>query len=175
MDSLSIPYVVIPADIDEKVIRDTDLAIRAKKIARAKGEKVASEHQGIVISADSFSSCEGKVLEKPITIEEARDMLKFQANKECFFYSGFSYIDRVNGIDCSDVSVSKYVFRKLSDTEIDKFVQNNPVTTWAGGFALSYPYQMSFFKNIEGSLTGCVYGLPTELLIPCLVKSGVFL
>ena len=38
MDALGIEYVVIPADIDEKAIRDEDLKSRAEKIARAKAE-----------------------------------------------------------------------------------------------------------------------------------------
>jgi septum formation protein len=173
MDALGIPYMVIPADIDEKAFRDDDLAIRAEKIARAKAEKVAENSQGIIISADTFSACEGKVLEKPKTKEDAKEMLKLQADKICTLYTGFCYLDKTNGIDYSKTAITKYELRKLSDAEIDKFVENNPVTEWAAAFSPAYTYQLGFIKKIEGSLTGSTHGLPVELLIPCFEKSGV--
>lgn len=173
MDALGIPYVAISADINEKAIRDEDLKVRAEKIARAKAEKVASEHEGIIISADTFSTCNGKVLEKPQSLEEAKEMLKLQADKTCTLYTGFCYLDKINKIDYSTTSTTKYELRKLSDEEINKFVENNPVTEWAAAFSPAYTYQLGFFKYIEGSLTGSTHGLPVELLIPCFEKSGV--
>jgi len=173
MDALGVPYVVISADINEKAIRDEDLKVRAEKIARAKAEKVASENEGIIISADTFSACGGKVLEKPQSVDEAREMLKIQANKECTLYTGFCYIDKINQIDYSATAITKYELRKLSDEEINKFVENNPVTEWAAAFSPAYTYQLGFFKYIEGSLTGSTHGLPVELLIPCFEESGV--
>lgn len=173
MDALGIPYVAISADIDEKEIRDENLELRAEKIARAKAEKVASEHEGIIISADTFSACDEKVLEKPQSLEEAREMLKLQANKVCTLYTGFCYLDKVNKIDYSKTAITKYELRKLSDDEINKFVENNPVMEWSAAFSPAYTYQLGFIKKIEGSLTGSTHGLPVELLIPCLEKSGV--
>jgi septum formation protein len=173
MDALDIPYIVIPADIEEKAIRDENLELRAEKIARAKAEKVAEDNEGIIISADTFSACDGKVLEKPQSLDEARDMLKLQADKTCTLYTGFCYIDKANKIDYSATAITKYILRKLSDNEINKFVENNPVTEWAAAFSPAYTYQLGFIKKIEGSLTGSTHGLPVELLIPCLEKSGV--
>ena len=173
MDALGVPYIVIPADIDEKVIRDENLEIRAEKIARAKAEKVAEENEGIIISADTFSACEGKVLEKPQSLDEACEMLKLQADKICTLYTGFCYLDKANKIDYSKTAITKYELRRLSDDEIEKFVNNNSVTEWAAAFSPAYTYQLGFIKHIEGSLTGSTHGLPVELLITCFEKSGI--
>ncbi len=100
-------------------------------------------------------------------------MLKLQANKTCILYTGFCYLDKANHIDYSATSITKYVLRKLSDNEINNFIKNNPVLDWSASFSPAYPYQMGFIKEIEGSLTGLTHGLPVELLIPCLEKSGV--
>lgn len=175
MDALGIPYVAISADIDEKAIRDEDLKLRAEKIARAKAEKIAVDHEGIIISADTFSTRDGKVLEKPQSLDEAKDMLRLQADKTCTLYTGFCYLDKANNINYSEVATTKYVLRKLSDDEIDNFVQNNPVLEWSAAFSPAYTYQLGFFKYIEGSLTGSTHGLPVELLIPCFEKSGISL
>jgi septum formation protein len=172
MDSLGIPYIAIPADINEKAIRDKNLKLRAGKIARAKAEKVAGEHEGIIISADSFCVCDGHVLEKPKSLDEAREMLKLQGSKPCVIYTGFCYLDKKNHIDYSTTIAVKYVFRKMSDGEINIFVEENPVLTWAGAFALADVNQFKFFEKIDGSLTAAT-GLPVEVLIPCLERSGV--
>ena len=175
MDALGVPYVIIPADIDEKSIRDDNLETRAEKIARAKAEEVAKANEGIIISADTFSACEGKVLEKPQTRKEAKDMLNLQADKTCILYTGFCYIDKLNGINYSKTAITKYILRKLPEDELNKFVENNPVTEWAAAFSPAYPYQVGFIKYIEGSLTASTHGLPVELLVQCFEKSGVII
>lgn len=172
MSGLSIPFEIQTADIDEKAIRDPDLKVRVTKIARAKAEAVAAKHQGIIIAADTFAVCNGKVLEKPEGLDEAREMLKEQQGKEVFMYTGLCYLDREGGIDFSEVSITKLKLRELEDYEIQAYVEHAPVTTWAGAFAISYAYGPSLVEYIEGSLTSAG-GLPLELLIPLLKKSGL--
>lgn len=172
MDSLGIEYKIIPADIDEKAIRDEDLVLRAEKIARAKAEEVAKNNKGIIIAADTFVSCNGVVLEKPNDLEGAKEMLKLERNNEVIVYSGFCYIDEENKINFSKTSVSKLIMRDLSDEEIENFVKNTPVLQWSASFSPMYLYQTTFVKYFEGSITG-MFGLPTEFLIECLEKSGI--
>lgn len=172
MDSLGIEYKIIPADIDEKAIRDEDLVLRAEKIARAKAEEVAKNNKGIIIAADTFVSCNGVVLEKPKDLSEAIEMLKFERNNEIIIYSGFCYLDKENKIDFLKTSVSKLVMRNLSDKEIENFVKNTPVLQWSAAFSPAYMYQTTFVKHFEGSITG-LFGLPTDFLIECLEKSGI--
>ena len=172
MDSLGIDYEIIPADIDEKIIRDEDLVLRAEKIARVKAEEVAKNNKGIIIAADTFVSCDGVVLEKPRDLREAEEMLRLERNKEIIFYTGFCYLDKENKINFSKTSVSKSVMRDLSDKEIENFVKNTPVLQWSAAFSPIYLYQTTFLKHFEGSITG-IFGLPTEFLMECLKKSGV--
>lgn len=172
VSSLGIAFVAMPARIDEKAIRDVDLKIRAEKIARAKAEKIASENSSIVIACDTFSESEGKVLEKPTSSKEAKEMLTFLSGKKAINYTGFCYIDRKNNIDFSTTVTVPYSLRILYPQEIELYVNSYPVTEWAAGFALVEPYITSFIASVNGSYTGLAYGLPTELLIPLLKKSG---
>ena len=171
--SLGIPFTTIPAKIDEKAIRDTDFNIRAQKIADLKAKKVVALYPGdIIISCDTFSECEGKVLEKPRTVSEAKEMLKFLSGKNAINYTAFRYIDNQNDIDFRKTVEIGYTFRTLYPKEIEEYVEKFPVTEWAAGFALVFPYINTFISNVNGSLTGLSYGLPTELLIPLLKRSG---
>jgi len=56
---------------------------------------VAKENEGIIIAADTFLSCEGKVLEKPRDLAEAKEMLKLESNNKLIAYTGFCYLDKL--------------------------------------------------------------------------------
>lgn len=173
LSSLGISFDVIPTKVDEKAIRDTDLKVRAQKIANAKAEKISMMYpDAVVIACDTFSECEGKVFEKPKTKLEAKKMLKFLSGKKAVDYTAFRYIDKAGKIDFAKTVKISYTFRRLYLQEIEVYVKNFPVTEWAAAFALVLPYINTFIANINGSLTGLAYGLPTELLIPLLKKSG---
>ena len=172
MSALGLEYEIIPADIDEKVIRDEDLKKRAENIARAKALEVAKNNQGIIIAADTFAWCNDVVLEKPKNLIEAKEMLRLQSKNEVIVYTGFCYLDKENNIDFSKTSISKLILRKMTDSEIDNYINTNPVLQWSAAFSPMYLYQATFIKHFEGSMTG-VFGLPVEFLAPCLEKSGI--
>lgn len=174
MDALNIPYEIIPAEIDEKAIRDEDLSKRAENIARAKAEKVAEKHQGIIIAADSFAVHDGKVYEKPKTIDEAKQMLKEESgNENSKLYAGVCYLDKENKIDYSTSVVIDFSTKEFSEEEIDEIVNKYPVLTWSGGFSPTTPYGLTTVSKVNGSLTGFTHGFPMEIIIPLLEKSGV--
>lgn len=175
MDSLGLDYEVIPADIDEKSIRDRNLSVRAKKIAKSKAEKILEQgNQGIIIAADTFAECNGIVLEKPENLNQAKEMLKAERNNKIRVYTGFYYKDTFSGFEFNKTATISLWLRNLSDEEIDIFVKNNPVTTWSAAFSPMYLYQTTFIKKINGSITS-VFGLSTEFLVPCLNESGIII
>lgn len=174
LDALMIPYTAIPPDIDEKAIRDADLKVRAVKLARAKAEAVTNAHDGIVIAGDTFCVLGGRVLEKPASLDEAREMLAALSNNRATGLTSLCYLDRERAIDVAEVVEVAFTFRELSQAEIDYYVNTFPVLTWAAAFSPTGPYGASLVASIDGSLTGFVYGLPVELLIPLLRRSGKY-
>lgn len=171
--SLGIPYKAIPAEIDEKKIKDTDFGRRAQTLANLKAEKVLGMHpDSIIISCDTYSEYDGRAFEKPRTPTEAKLMLRTLSGKKIINYTGFCYFDKKNSIDFRKTVKVRYEFRELYKNEIDEYVNAYPVTQWAAGFALVAPYITSFVSKVSGSYTGLSYGLPSEYLIPLLKKSG---
>lgn len=171
--SLGIPFVTVPANIDEKSIRDENLLKRAQHIANAKAEKISNLYpEAIVIACDTFSECRGKALEKPKNIAEAKEMLRFISGNKAINYTAFRYIDRESNINFRKTVKVFYTVRKLYKVEIDEYVRKFPVTEWAAAFALVLPYVTTLMATVNGSYTGLSYGIPAELLIPLLKKSG---
>lgn len=173
LSSLDLPFEVIPADINEKEIKDEDFAVRARNIALAKAKAVSTKHEGIIIAADTFVVHEsGRVLEKPINLEEAKKMLLLESGTKLKVYTGFCYLDKENGIEHSETFITEVTFRKLYLEEIESYVTNMPVLTWSAAYSPAYHYGMSMIKSISGSMTAFTHGLPLEALVPLLKESG---
>ena len=182
-DALNLPFKIIPADIDEAAIRDPDPKKQALLIARAKCDAVARREQGIIIAADTFCVYKNKILEKPRDQKEAAEMLRILSGNTAFAYTGFCYldphtlggvgVDREHGINETALAETEFTFRELDADEIARFVDIFPVTTWSAAFSPAYPYGMTLIASIRGSFTGFTHGLPMEILVPLLRRSGI--
>lgn len=174
--TLGIPFLAVPADIDEKAIHDTDLAKRAEKIAIAKAEKVAQDNpSSIVVAADTYLIHNDRAMEKPESVAEAKSMLQSFSGKELQEVTGVCYLDAKHHIHHSEVVVVSFTFRKLTETEIDTYISQQPVTTWSGAFCPAYPEGAGLIASLQGSFTGFTHGLPIEVIVPLLKKSGITL
>ena len=81
--AISLPIEVFPADLDEQAVPFIDQYDKAEKIALAKAEKIAANYkEAIIIAADTFCYLQGRILEKPKSLDEAREMLAFQSDKK---------------------------------------------------------------------------------------------
>jgi len=172
LKSINIPFQIVVSNFDEKNVREKNLSVRAKKLARLKGEVVYKSNRGIIISADTFTGCQGKVLEKPGNRAEATNMLIFLSGKKAVNYTGFYYQDPDKKITVSKTFQTKIQFRHFYENEIEDYVNKFPVTRWAGAYAASELYVMGMIAVVSGSLTGLTHGLPMECLIPLLIRSG---
>lgn len=175
MEALKIPFEVIPSNIDEKNITATSQKERARLIALTKAQEVSKQNpEAIVISGDTFTFFNGKSYEKPESLDQAVQMLREQSNQQGVCYSGCAYLDPKNGIEFSTTVETTFIFRELSENEIKKYVENNPVLTWSAGFCPAYPEGINMVRVVAGSLSAFSHGLPMEVVVPLLEKSGIF-
>lgn len=172
METLNLPLKLMVPNLEEKSIRDPDPKKRAEKIARAKAESIAANPDDVIIAADTYVVHEGKILEKPVSLGEAKQMLRALSGNRAVTYTGFCYLDRKNGIDFSTTTETAFVFRKLAEEEIAAYVAKFPATSWSAAFSPAYPYGLGLVTWVEGSLTSFTHGLPMELVITYLQKSG---
>jgi MAF protein len=173
-ETLGLPFEIIPADIDENAVAFTDLKSRAENIAREKAEAVAKDHpDAIIIAADTYVVKDNKALEKPHSLEEAEAMITNLSAGESIAYSGYCYLDSQANINQSGVAETLMKFRSLSPQFIKQYVNSNPVKDWSAAFSPAYHEGMALVDSIEGSFTSFTHGLPLEVIVPLLQKSGV--
>ena len=162
LDILGIKYRCIPAQIDEKAIRNTDPFKMAIAISEAKAYAVASKETGIIIASDAFLFFDGKVLEKPTSLDEAKLMLKQLSGQHHTFITGLAVYDTQSEKMRSAVSGCDIYFRDLSDKEISDYCETYPVLTFASGFDADGVIRFS--TKIEGACN-FITAMPMEELV----------
>lgn len=168
-----IPFTAIPSDIDESRIKDTDIRKRVIKIAKEKVKKVATKYDGLIFGGDGVNLVGAKVLEKPKSKREAVEMLKFQSGKVCSFLTGFYILNTNTKKTYQGISQTFYKFRKLSNFEINQYVNKEPVFTWSAAFSPANSMAIRFVEYIKGSYSNFNYSVPFEKIIPILQKEEI--
>jgi septum formation protein len=169
LETLPYRFKVFPADIDESAIKFKNPRDKAKKIALAKAKAVLEKVSGeaMVVAADTFCLCQGKILEKPKSKSEAREMLDFQNQQEFEAITGYAFIYQNSHkkiIKNSSVS-TRASFRHLSSLEIENYITYQPVLTWSAAFSPAYDAGMALLAWSKGNLTAFTHGLPIDLLV----------
>ncbi|MDP2931114.1 MAG: nucleoside triphosphate pyrophosphatase, partial [Chloroflexota bacterium] len=144
----------------------------AKSLSLAKAKLVAKNHPDVlVIAADTFGVLEGKLLGKPHTPAEARQMLKTLSGKLHSVITGFSIIDtQTNRVVSKSVETKVYI-KKLTPDEIDAYVRSGEPLDKAGAYAIQ-GLGAVIIDKIEGDYFN-VIGLPLSALAECLKEFGV--
>lgn len=149
------PDAIIPADIDEAPLKGElprDLCVR---LARSKAEKVASENPGsIILGADTVVACGRRDLGKPVDAVDAKRMLTLLSGRRHKVYGGLCVID-ANGKARSRVCETTVAFSRLSDAEIEAYIESKEWDGKAGGYAVQ-GLASAFVKFISGSHSNIV-------------------
>lgn len=168
-----IPYTSASADIDEKSIQDPDIYTRVVKVAQAKVDAIRQSYPGLVLGADGVNLCQGKVLEKPKDLDEAKYMIQLQSGQRCSFLTGYFLINTYTGKFYQGTSECFYTFRSISKSEIKAYVRREPVTSWAAAFSPANSSAITFIESIEGPFAEFCYSMPFEKLIPIFKIEGI--
>lgn len=181
MDSLGIEYQIRPANIDEQAIQNQDASVRAQLVAREKAREIARQWQlqygnekpAVIIAADTFGYMDGKMFEKPVDKGEAFRMMSELAGNIAVAITGVCILTTANGEEKIESVETTMKIRELSTTEIERYVSQNEVTKWSGGFSPAYHHGAALFESIDGSLTSFTHGFPMEVIVPALREAGV--
>ena len=162
------PFIVRSADIDETMDPDKSPKDEVARVSRSKALAVRREEGDIVIAADTIVVCQGKVLGKPHSRQEAADMLRLLSGREHQVMTGCTVLcgDRVETF----TEVTSLHFRPLSDKEILKYVQSGEPMDKAGSYGIQGGAAL-FCEKLEGDYYN-VMGLPVCRLYETLCRTA---
>jgi len=167
-----LPFVVAPGNYEENITLKMKPKELAKFLSRGKAESVAGKHKdAVVIAADTFVAYKDRLLGKPHTPEEAKEMLKMLSDTVHSVITGYTVIDTKTGKSLSRATENKVHLRKISDEEIDAYIKTGEPLDKAGAYAIQERGAV-FVKRIEGDFLN-IMGLPLYELMEDLKKFGV--
>ena len=171
-----IPFQVKVADIDESMEPGADPAAQVALVSRRKAEAIEKNAGDIVIAADTIVVCDGQILGKPRSKEDAFRMLKLLSGRSHQVMTGLTVIrdDRcISGTEITDV-----VFRELSDGEIRRYIATKEPMDKAGSYGIQGGASL-FVEKISGDyfnvvgLPVCRLGLVLQQLAPALLEDNL--
>jgi septum formation protein len=164
-------FTCLEPAIDEQAITANLIRERVVAVARAKNEAVVTKttQPALILSADTVVVFKNTILEKPRFKMTALEMLKKLNGHIHTVITGWTVFNSHKETWQFGFSETFIKFRDLTHQELLTYVDNHPVTQWAGGYNSQLSSAVTFIERIEGSLTG-LNGLPLEQVMPALKK-----
>lgn len=181
LEAAGVAFRVVPASVDEAVIKDAltadnpeiDGADVAEVLARAKAEEVSARFpDALVIGADQVLACDGELYSKPPSQPAARaQLLKLRGRRHTL---PTAVVLAINGETVwSHVEEPQLSMRTFSHAFLDAYLasEGDAVTETVGGYALE-GRGAQLFDAIDGNYF-TIIGLPLLPLLGAFRARGV--
>ena len=172
LEQAGLRFRVVPSPFDESGVPPDEPARYVRRLAEAKAGEVAALHPGAwVIGADTIVAEGRRLLGKPASPEEAREMLARLSGRTHQVYTGFCIRrekERARFVDAVGTDVT---FKTLSPTEIDWYIRSGEPFDKAGAYAIQ-GIGTFLVRRINGSYSNVV-GLPVCEVVEILIREGV--
>ncbi len=172
---LGLPFVAEGSSVNEQFDgrpeSPEDLVLH---LAKLKAESVSKKHsEGIVIGLDTICSFQNRILEKPVSRNEAFERLRLLSGNTHQFYTGIYMINIETGKIVFRVVKTDVDMRKLTDSEIEKYLgEDSKFNTYAPGYDPLGHYSSTFVERIIGSYNNVLRGIPLEAIAEMLPELG---
>ena len=161
-----VPDAVVPADIDEIVLKGELPRDHALRLAREKAEAVAAGHpDALVLAADTVVAVGRRILPKVEDETTLRACMKLLSGRRHRVLTGVALAAPGQAMR-TRLAETMIAMKRLSDKEIDYYAGHGEWRGKAGGYALQ-GYGEVYVRHIAGSYSNVV-GLPvaeTRLLL----------
>ena len=159
-------FDVIPSQIDEVLNEDiSDIALCVADLAAQKAAAVCltQKEDCCVLGADTIVYLKPEILGKPQDEADAQRMLRALSGQRHQVITGVAlYLRQGPRIKaCMSAAISEVNMRKISETEITRYIASGEPMDKAGSYAIQGGAK-AFIDSIEGSYENIV-GLPLEL------------
>ncbi len=173
LQKLDIPFATAAPDIDESAKDQESPQDLVLRLAQQKARAVAAQYpQHLIIGSDQVAAINDRVLGKPGTHEKAVEQLRQASGQTVHFYTSLCLFNSASGSMQSDVVPFDVVFRELSSSEIENYLQKEKPYNCAGSFK-SEGLGIALFERLQGDDPNTLIGLPLIRLVRMLKNEGV--
>ncbi|MGL6151353.1 MAG: Maf family protein [Aeromonas sobria] len=175
LEKLGLPFDCAAPDVDERPLAEESAQALVTRLARAKAQAIADgRDHGLIIGSDQVCVCDGRILGKPGTIDNAVAQLMAAQGRSVTFYTGLCVLDAATGQAHQLVEPFTVHFRPLDEAAIRRYVEAELPLDCAGSFKCE-GMGIVLFKGLEGRDPNALIGLPLIGLIELLACHGIAL
>jgi septum formation protein len=169
LERAGLRFAVIPSRFDEASVSASSPDAYVRELAVAKAGDIARQHpDSWVIGADTVVVTEGRVLGKPASTAQAREMLLRLSGRTHQVLTGYCIRRWRDRRLFADTVRTEVLFKELTDAEIEWYIQTGEPFDKAGAYAIQ-GIGTFLVKRINGSYTNVV-GLPVCEVVEFLIR-----
>jgi len=173
LTKLNLPFQCAKPNIDETALANETPQALVKRLAIEKAQAVATEFtSALIIGSDQVAVCNGDIIGKPHTFENAVKQLTTFSGKAVTFYTGLCVLNSEKKTHKALVEPFVVHFNELSQAEIENYLKAEQPYNCAGSFK-SEGLGICLFKKLEGDDPNTLIGLPLIKLVSLLKAHGV--
>lgn len=155
LELIDLPFKVITSSVHEDFNIDLKPIEFAKHYANLKALDVAdSNPDSLVIGADTIVVLDDEIIGKPVDEKDSKAMLKKLSGKTHTVITGVSLVWRERNIEDTFHEKTKVTFQKLSDEQIQYYVDNYHPLDKAGSYGIQ-----DWFAVCVKKIDGCFYNV----------------
>jgi len=160
LEQVRLPFVVVPPRHEEEAPEAAEPEALVTLLAERKVRAVEGERgvPDLLLGADTVVVQEGRILGKPRSAAEAREMLSSLSGREHWVISGVFALHRGTGRGVAGTERTKVLFRGLEEREIADYVATGEPMDKAGAYGIQGVGAL-LVERIEGCYSNVV-GLP---------------
>lgn len=173
LEQLNLPFSVVPSEVDESPIKKMDLTPEkiCLELAKAKALEVFKKHSDhIVIGSDQLLTLDGKIFDKPGSVDNAVEQLGKLQGKDHRLITAVSIIS--NNKEISFNNITTLSMKELTKKQIENYVQQDNPLDCAGSYKIE-KLGISLFSKIDSSDSTSIIGLPLIQLCCGLENFGI--
>ena len=187
---MGVPFFILVRPIDEKGLGDrsrdapADLVLTLAKakmehlvneiqanhcqeeLKDAFGDDTTKNHSMIILTGDQVVTCDGDILEKPESVDEAREFVSKYGSTPPSTVGSCVLTHLPSGVQVSGVDTATIHFKANTPASlVDTLVaEDAPVMSCAGGLMVEHPAVKEYITRIDGT-EDSVMGLSKDLVL----------
>lgn len=170
---LGLEFECASPEVDERVLEGETPRSTVTRLAEAKARAVAADAgDALVIGCDQVATLDGQPVGKPGTRDANIDQLVAASGRWVDFLTGVCLLNSGSGSLQLEVVEYSVEFRRLSQSEIELYVDRERPFDCAGGFKAE-GLGIALFRRLRGDDPTALIGLPLISLSRMLAAEGV--
>jgi len=157
---LQLDFESIAPDVDESKKANEEPAEFVKRVTLDKAYKIAEKHiDAVVIASDQIAVFGDQIIGKPGNHQKAFQQLKSFSGSEICFLTGVTIVIHSEKIERYSLSKVLVKFKKLTDSQIENYLQIDKPYDCAGSFKIE-SLGISLFEYVKSDDPTSLEGLP---------------